>query len=123
VTGSRITLPVEFHLLCAFAPLREKSRSRFLAKSPRGKSRIAKPACAATFLSMTTVRAIYENGVFRPLEPVDLPNGREVLVTPAQSLPLPPTDSAEMAAIHDILGRRYRTGEHDVAEHHNEHQP
>ena len=72
---------------------------------------------------MTSVRAIYENGVFRPLEPVDLPEGREVLVTSRQSLPLPPTNPEEMAEIHDILGRRYRSGEHDVAERHNEHQP
>ena len=65
---------------------------------------------------MTAVRAIYENGVFRP-------QASEVLVTPARSQPLPPTNPAEMAEVYDILGRRYRTGEHDVAERHNEHQP
>jgi predicted DNA-binding antitoxin AbrB/MazE fold protein len=72
---------------------------------------------------MTAVRAIYENGVFRPLEPVDLPEASEVLVTPARSQPLPPTNPADMAEVYDILGRRYHTGEHDVAERHNEHQP
>lgn len=72
---------------------------------------------------MTAVRAIYENGVFRPLEPVDLPEGREVLVTSPQPQPLPPTDPEGMAEIYDILGRRHCSGEHDVAERHNEHQP
>lgn len=72
---------------------------------------------------MTAVRAIYENGVFRPLEPVDLPEASEVLVTPRQTQPLPPTNPDDMAEIYDLLGRRYRSGEHDVAERHNDHQP
>lgn len=32
---------------------------------------------------MATIRAIYENGVFRPVEPVDLPEHTAVEVTPA----------------------------------------
>ncbi len=31
---------------------------------------------------MKTIRAIYENGVFRPLDPVELPEGARVEVSP-----------------------------------------
>lgn len=89
----------------------------------RWKSSIANPACAATFAAMTAVRAIYEKGVFRPLEPVDLPEACEVLVTPATARAMRPAEPGEMDEIYAILGRRHRSGEHDVAERHNEHQP
>jgi predicted DNA-binding antitoxin AbrB/MazE fold protein len=32
---------------------------------------------------MKTIHAIYEDGVFRPTEPVELPNGTEVEITPS----------------------------------------
>ena len=70
---------------------------------------------------MPTIRAIYENGVFRPLEPVDLPEGCEVELhnlRPAGAEP-----SQDMDAIYEILDRRHNTGEHNLAERHNEHQP
>lgn len=72
---------------------------------------------------MTAVRAIYENGMFRPLEPVDLPEACEVLVTRATHRALRPAEPGELDAIYEILGRRHHSGEHDVAERHNEHQP
>ena len=31
---------------------------------------------------MKVIRAVFENGIFRPTEPVDLPEGSEVTVEP-----------------------------------------
>lgn len=69
-----------------------------------------------------TVRAIYEQGVFRPLGPVNLPDKAEVVVVlPAEN---PAADAeANLDSIYDILGESYASGETDVAERHNEHQP
>ena len=65
-----------------------------------------------------TVRAIYENGVFRPTEPVNLPERAEVQVV------LPETaDEQGLDEIYRILGESYASGHTDTAERHNEHQP
>jgi predicted DNA-binding antitoxin AbrB/MazE fold protein len=66
-----------------------------------------------------TVRAIYENGVFRPTEPVNLPENSEVEVL----LPVPLIDAAKLDSIYRIMGETYPSGESDVAERHDEHQP
>jgi predicted DNA-binding antitoxin AbrB/MazE fold protein len=67
-----------------------------------------------------TVRAIYENGIFRPTEPVDLPEKSEVQVV----IPAPLTDEGvKLDATYEVLGERYRTGQRNLAERHNEHQP
>jgi predicted DNA-binding antitoxin AbrB/MazE fold protein len=68
---------------------------------------------------MMTIRAIYENGVFRPTEPVNLPERAEVEVL----LPSRPSDDEKLDAIYRIIGESYEPGETDVAERHNEHQP
>ena len=65
-----------------------------------------------------TVRAIYENGVFWPISPVSLPEKTEVEV----NLP-DDRDRANQDAIFAILRTSYPSGETDVAERHNEHQP
>ena len=74
-----------------------------------------------------TVHAIYENGVFRPVEPVDLPERTPVEFEPRvlaeASEPPPPPMSEGLAKIYEILGRRYSSGHTDTAERHNEHQP
>jgi predicted DNA-binding antitoxin AbrB/MazE fold protein len=67
---------------------------------------------------MNTIRAIYENGVFRPLDPVDLPEGSEVLLSVKV---LEPPSPAVLDALYEILSRRHRSGNHDTAERHNEH--
>lgn len=64
-----------------------------------------------------TVRAIYENGVFKPKQPVDLPEKAEVEVL----LPGGPSAS-RLDAIYRIMGEAYPSGETDVPERHNEHQ-
>jgi predicted DNA-binding antitoxin AbrB/MazE fold protein len=71
---------------------------------------------------MNTVHAIFEKGVFRPIEPVDLPEHSKVefeprVVKPGAELPSPDDE------IDEILSRRYRSGHHDTAERHDEHQP
>ncbi len=68
-----------------------------------------------------TVQAVYENGVFRPVVPVSMPDKTVVEFEPrvVESTTVPsPSD-----AVYEILGRRFNSGQHDVAERHNEHQP
>jgi predicted DNA-binding antitoxin AbrB/MazE fold protein len=70
---------------------------------------------------MSSIHAIYENGVFRPVQPVNLPDRCEVeveirTVKPEQQRP-------SLDDVYAILGRRHSSGEHDVAARHNEHQP
>jgi len=71
---------------------------------------------------MKTIHAVYEDGVFRPLEKVELPERTEV-----EFEPRPVQSSREqhggLDAIYDVLAERYASGEHDVAARHNEHQP
>ncbi len=69
-----------------------------------------------------TVRAIYENGVFRPVQQVDLPEKSEVVFEPR----LVATDKAPskaMSRVYEILSRSYDTDDPRLAERHNEHQP
>jgi predicted DNA-binding antitoxin AbrB/MazE fold protein len=68
-----------------------------------------------------TIHAWYENGVLRPTEKVDVPDPCEVEVEIRQikgELKRPTLDD-----VYAILGRRHASGEHDLAERHNEHQP
>ena len=80
---------------------------------------------------MKTIHAIYENGVFTPTEEVDLPERCEVTFAPQpvkgtrfepRSVPAEIDDDG-MKRIYEILSERYSSGETDVAERHNEHQP
>jgi predicted DNA-binding antitoxin AbrB/MazE fold protein len=75
-----------------------------------------------------TIRAIYENGVFRPMEPVKLPEGTLVHVQAPEEVVdvralVPPGTDEDLIHIYEILGRRFDSGHHDTAERHNEHQP
>ncbi|MGD0518247.1 MAG: antitoxin family protein [Thermoguttaceae bacterium] len=70
---------------------------------------------------MNNIHAIYENGVFRPTQPISLPERCEVeveihAVKTEQQLP-------SLDDVYAILGRRHSSGEHDIADRHNEHQP
>jgi predicted DNA-binding antitoxin AbrB/MazE fold protein len=69
-----------------------------------------------------TIRAIYENGVFRPTEPVDLPEKAEVEFEP-KVLPQEQDDRAAQDRIYRLLGQTFASGHTDTAERHNEHQP
>jgi predicted DNA-binding antitoxin AbrB/MazE fold protein len=70
-----------------------------------------------------TVKLIYENGVFTPVHPVNLPEKFEVEIP----LPEDSADSIRREAarkdIMEILSHRYSSGQTDTAERHNEHQP
>ena len=75
----------------------------------------------------TTIHAIFQNGVFRPVEPVDLPENTPVEFEPRVLPDVPqaaaPPMSEGLAKIYEILGRRYHSGYTDTAARHNEHQP
>ncbi|HET6882161.1 MAG TPA: antitoxin family protein [Pirellulales bacterium] len=75
-----------------------------------------------------TIRAIYENGVLRPTEPIQLREGTVVDLqvigeaVDVRALVPPGTDDG-LIRLYEILGRRFDSGCHDSAERHNEHQP
>jgi predicted DNA-binding antitoxin AbrB/MazE fold protein len=71
---------------------------------------------------MKTIHAVYESGVFRPLEPVGLPERTEVEFEP-RLVAQPEEHDSHLDGIYAILGERYQSGEHDLAARHNEHQP
>jgi predicted DNA-binding antitoxin AbrB/MazE fold protein len=69
---------------------------------------------------MKTVQAVYEDGVFRPIGQVALPEKTTVEFEPrvvevAQGDP--------MLEAFEILSHSYDTGQSDLAARHNEHQP
>ncbi|HYE21790.1 MAG TPA: antitoxin family protein [Tepidisphaeraceae bacterium] len=66
-----------------------------------------------------TIRAIYEDGVFKPTKPVALPEHSEVEIV---LTPIPAPDDG-LDAIYEVMGRRFESGRSDVAERHDEHQP
>lgn len=75
-----------------------------------------------------TVRAVFENGVFRPMELVKLTEGTvvelQVLGEAVDVRSLAPQGTDEdLIRIYEILGRRFNSGHHDTAERHSEHQP
>ena len=71
---------------------------------------------------MKTIHAVFENGVFRPTEPVELPEHAEVEFEP-RVVKEAEAHQDGLDEIYEILGRSYDTGERDVASRHNEHQP
>jgi predicted DNA-binding antitoxin AbrB/MazE fold protein len=68
-----------------------------------------------------TIHAVYEQGVIRPTEKVDLPDPCEIeveirVIEGEQKSP-------SLDDVYAILGRRHASGQHDLAERHDEHQP
>ena len=70
---------------------------------------------------MSNVHAIYQNGVFRPVGSVDLPDPCEVEFEPRLIQLADAGDGLD--EIYAVLAERYNSGEHDLAVRHNEHQP
>jgi predicted DNA-binding antitoxin AbrB/MazE fold protein len=68
-----------------------------------------------------TIHAIYENGVLRPIETLNLPDQCEVEVE-VRSIK-PDTCRPNLDEVYAILSKRFNSGENDVAERHNEPQP
>jgi predicted DNA-binding antitoxin AbrB/MazE fold protein len=75
---------------------------------------------------MKVIHAVFENGVFRPTEPVDLPEGSEVEFEP-RAVTIEPrpanTTSAHQKRIYELLSQSVNTGDPGLSERHNEHQP
>jgi predicted DNA-binding antitoxin AbrB/MazE fold protein len=75
-------------------------------------------------LMSRTIHAVYENGVFRPTEPVDLPEHTAVEFEPRIKDSTAPAPMSEgLAKVYAILGERYNSGHTDTAARHNDHQP
>jgi predicted DNA-binding antitoxin AbrB/MazE fold protein len=73
---------------------------------------------------MGTFEAIYEGGVFRPIEPVMLPDKSRVKLELCVEIGTRPTVNDDgLDEIYEILDRRYTTGITDLAARHDEHQP
>jgi predicted DNA-binding antitoxin AbrB/MazE fold protein len=71
---------------------------------------------------MKTIHAIYENGVFRPTTPVDLPEGSEVTLE-AKREGEDSGLSTHQQHIYEILSQAEDTGDPHLSERHSEHQP
>jgi predicted DNA-binding antitoxin AbrB/MazE fold protein len=69
---------------------------------------------------MGAIEAIFEEGVFRPLVPVALPEHSRVRFSPEVVIAEPPQN---LDAIYAAMDMRFNSGESDVAARHNEHQP
>jgi len=81
---------------------------------------------------MKSILAVYENGVFRPLDDVSFPNHTKVEI-----VPLPVNRGGENRGgenvqdanagyqdrVYEILSQSFDTDQPDLAERHNEHQP
>jgi len=70
---------------------------------------------------MPVIHAVYENGVFRPTEPVDLPESSKVEVE--LRILTPSSGEKHLDAIYELLGARFESGDSEVAARHDEHQP
>ena len=68
---------------------------------------------------MKTIHAVYEKGVFRPKERVDLPEHCEVEVS---VVPIQSGEIRAMKEIRAIMSQSFETNEPDLAARHNEHQ-
>jgi len=76
---------------------------------------------------MKAIQAIFRDGAFWPVEPVELPEASHVELEPRllQEPPTkePPAKESSLDDVYEVLARRSQTGEADIAEKHNEHQP
>lgn len=71
---------------------------------------------------METIHAIFDGGVFRPTEPVVLPDMCEVEFEPRVVQPNTARVRRQQK-VYDILDARFESGFTDTAARHNEHQP
>jgi predicted DNA-binding antitoxin AbrB/MazE fold protein len=60
-----------------------------------------------------SIHAVFENGVFRPTQPVDLPDHAEVELE--FRTVAPPAEMPSLDDVYAIVGKRFNSGEHDVA--------
>src|SRR5262249_9600448 len=87
-------------------------------------ARLTIPFSDRTAPMTKTIHAIYENGMFRPVEPVNRPERTAVEIELRVAVRTETAPMSEgLAQVYAILGRRHSSGEHDVAARHDEHQP
>jgi predicted DNA-binding antitoxin AbrB/MazE fold protein len=72
---------------------------------------------------MNSIRAIYENGVFRPTEPVEIPENCAVILHAELDVESAEKDLKDNAAIWSVLCQPVESGDSWLSERHNEHQP
>jgi predicted DNA-binding antitoxin AbrB/MazE fold protein len=70
---------------------------------------------------MNNIHAIYENGIFRPVGHVDLPDPCEVEFEPRLVRATAPSHGLD--EVYAVLAERYVSGDSDAAARHDEHQP
>jgi predicted DNA-binding antitoxin AbrB/MazE fold protein len=70
----------------------------------------------------TTIEAIFENGVFRPVGKVDLPEHARVRLA-VSSWPIKIDPNDPQAKVWEALSLRFAGDDPKLAERHNEHQP
>jgi len=71
---------------------------------------------------MKMIHAIFEQGIFRPLEAVELAERTEVEFEP-KVVGLKAPKPGSMRGIIEVMSRRHPTGDPEIAARHNEHQP
>jgi len=71
---------------------------------------------------MKTIHAVYEQGVFKPTERVELPEHCQVEFEP-RPVASNADNGAALADVYAVLSERYESGDLDVAARHDEHQP
>ncbi len=69
---------------------------------------------------MKTIQAVYEDGVFRPIGQVELPEKTTVEFEPRV---LESRQTTAMLEAFEILSQSFASGQTDLAARHNEHQP
>jgi predicted DNA-binding antitoxin AbrB/MazE fold protein len=72
---------------------------------------------------MKTIHAVYEQGIFRPHESVELAERTEVEFEPRPATKPLKGEKNGLEEIYEILSERYDTGDPTLAARHNEHQP
>lgn len=70
---------------------------------------------------MSIIHAKFENGVFKPIGAIELPEHCEVEFEPR--IVAPSMTPEALDRIYAVMSRRHHSGESSVAERHNEHQP
>ena len=71
---------------------------------------------------MTTIDAVFRNGAFQPVRHIDLPENSHVRLQ-VEPIETARDEEAATQEIRRLMGMRFRSGLHDTAERHNEHQP
>ena len=78
-----------------------------------GAESVVQRHCFVKIRIVKTVHAIYENGVFRPTEPVELPEASHVVFEP--KLVTAESSAQSLDNVYALLGQRFNSGQFDVA--------